>query len=104
MSGAGQISVSAGRRGADHLRDRSILRADERLAALRHAARLRVGLDRRAAGRSALRTDVLVLVALWQDEQEPLAHWYRAPAFGPRQQTCFHPLERRLPFRHTGAT
>ena len=59
-------------------------------------------LDRGPAGRSALRTDVLVLVALGQDEQQALAHLHPAIAFGTGEQTRLKALEcRSLISRHS---
>src|ERR1700691_5225617 len=51
-------------------------------------------LDRFAAGRSAIRAYVQVLVAIGQDEQQPLTYLHCALAVRTRQQSGFHPLER----------
>jgi hypothetical protein len=52
-------------------------------------------LDRRAAGLAARRADVLVLLALGHDQQQPLAHRHRHAAPRTREQRSLQPLKSR---------
>src|SRR5258708_30042384 len=54
-------------------------------------------LDRFAAGGTAIRAYVEILVALRQHEQQSLSHRHCAFAFRTSEQRRFHPLERRPP-------
>ena len=59
-------------------------------------------LDRLAAGGSAIRAYVEILVALRQNQQQPLPNRHRTFALGTRKQRRSHPLKRRpllLPHR-----